>query len=421
MTTLTLRDIVRVETLQEIQDRFADATGLAVVITDEEGTPVTEASNFTHFCSLIRSSEEGLRRCMLSDERVGIMAAKQGKPVIHRCHSGLVDLAAPVILNDQYLGAVLCGQVLIEDHDKQELHRIRENTKKISVDQQLLDDYFHQIEFTTQKRVEAAAEMLYLVANYIVKMAATQLAQQELVEKKQKLMEELEIRTRLEKTLKEAQLRVLQAQINPHFLFNTLNTISRLAYREGAEETQKVTYSLAKMLRYSLRNIDQLVSFRDEWEHAKNYLNIQETRFRDRIHYSEHLQIDVDSVKLPILCLQPIIENAIVHGLEPMQGNIDLTVSAFYRANHVVIEIRDNGAGMSEDVRDSIFDDHTQYADREQTTRIGLRNVHKRIQYYFGEQMGITAIQSKIGEGTMVQITIPRLGGSLLEADDCGR
>ncbi|WP_400163547.1 sensor histidine kinase [Brevibacillus sp. TJ4] len=407
MTALTLRDIVRVETLQEIQNRFADATGLAVVITDEEGTPVTQASNFTQFCTFIRSSEAGLKRCMLSDERVGIMAARQGKPVIHRCHSGLVDLAAPVILNDQYLGAVLCGQVLMEDFDREQLHSIRARTKRLPVDQAVLDEYFQQIDFTTKKRIEAAAEMLYLVANYIIKMAATQLAQEELFEKKQKLMEELEVRTRLERSLKEAQLRILQAQINPHFLFNTLNTISCLAYREGASETQMMTYSLAKMLRYSLRTIDQLVSFRDEWEHAKHYLTIQESRFRGRIHYSEHLHIDPEAVKLPILCLQPIIENAIVHGLETQQGAIRIRVSAYYEDDRVAIEISDNGVGMSEQVRQEILDGvHTNKSSR--TTGIGLQNVHKRIQYYFGEDMGITAIESVIGKGTMVRLTIPK-------------
>ncbi len=412
MTVFTLRNIVNIEILQEIQDRFADATGLGVVIADEQGVPVTKPSNFTAFCSHIRSSEEGLQRCMLSDERVGIIAAEQGKPAIHRCHSGLVDLAAPIILNGNYLGAVLCGQVLIEEKDKERLEQVRQNTKNLHINQELLDLYFEKIEFTSQKRVEAATEMLYLVANYIIKMGATHLAQEELNEKSQKLMEELQIRAELEKILRETQLRVLQSQINPHFLFNTLNTISRLAYLENAEQTQNVTYSLAKILRYSLRNIDQLVPLKEELEHIKNYLNIQQSRFRNKIQYEQWLDLDVDGIKIPILTIQPIIENAIIHGFEPQDSTVVLKLRGFSMDNKVILEISDNGMGMPEEKRLSIFSNKNS-ENNGHTTGIGMNNVQKRIQHYFGEEYGIAAIESQIGAGTMVQIIIPKLGGNL--------
>lgn len=419
MTSLTLQDLVNVDTLQEIQDRFADATGLGVVIADQDGTPVTQPSNFTNFCTLIRSSPKGMRSCILSDERVGMMAAQQGRPVIHRCHSGLVDLAAPIIVDERYLGSVLCGQVLIEDVDEEGLDSIRSKTNQIPVDQKQLTAYFRQIGFKTQKRVEAAAEMLYLVANYIVKIGATHLAQQELFAKRQKLLEESEIRARLEKTLKETQLKVLQSQINPHFLFNTLNTISRLAYLEGADQTQNVTYSLAKILRYSLRNIDQLVYLRDELEHVKQYLSIQQSRFPGRIHYRERLEAGSDLVKIPILCLQPIFENAVVHGFEPKEGNMTITVTTFTKNENVIIEVDDDGAGMTaEEVKSILSEDKPQGSGH--TTGIGLKNVHKRIQHYLGEEYGITSITSRLGAHTTVQITVPKTGGANIEADDRG-
>ncbi|WCK52628.1 PocR ligand-binding domain-containing protein [Aneurinibacillus sp. Ricciae_BoGa-3] len=409
----TLKNIVDLETLQEIQDRFADATGLGVVISDENGTPVTKPSNFTNFCSYIRSSSsEGLRGCMLSDERLGRIAANRGKPTIHRCHSGLVDLAAPIILNEKYMGAILCGQVLIQGQDKERLDQIRRNTKHLQVDHNLLDQYFEQIEFTNQKRVEAAADMLFLVANYIVKMAATYLTQEELNEKNQKLMEELQLRAQLEKTLQETQLKVLQAQINPHFLFNTLNTISRLAYLENAAQTQDVTYALAKILRYSLRNIDQLVSLSEELEFVRNYLNIQQSRFRNKIQYEQNFTFDVGSIKIPILCVQPIIENALLHGFES-QDKMVIRLCCFSMNDNVVLEISDNGAGIPEEKLSSILSDK-KIQSNGHTTGIGLKNVHKRIQYYFGEGYGITAIDSRPGAGAKVQITIPKVGGDLV-------
>lgn len=409
----TLRNIVDVKILQEIQDRFSDATGYGTIIADEKGNPVTKPSNFTNFCNYIRSSSmEGLRRCMLSDERVGMMSVNRGKPTVHRCHSGLVDLAAPIILNGEYLGSVLCGQVLIEDQDRERLEQIRKNTKNLPVDQSLLDEYFEQIEFTSQKRVEAATELLYLVANNIVKMGAAYLAQEELNEKNQRLMEELQVRSQLEKTLQETKLKVLQSQINPHFLFNTLNTISRLAYLENAEQTQSVTYSLAKILRYSLRNIDQLVSLREELDYIHNYLHIQQSRFRNRIRYEQSWDFDVDQIKIPILSIQPIIENAIVHGFEPQEGVVVLKLRGILMNDKVILDISDNGVGIPSEKLSSMLSDEKSKIDGH-TTGIGLKNVHKRIQHYFGEEYGITSVESQSGVGTTVQITIPRLGGDL--------
>lgn len=148
---------------------------------------------------------------------MGLIAAKQAKPSIHYCHSGLVDIAAPIVLNDKHLGSVLCGQVLLEDQDEKQLDKIREKTKHLPIDQELLQLYFEKIEFTSQKKIEASTEMLQLVANYIVKLGANNLVQEELNEKNQKLMEEIKVRSRLEKLLQETQLKVLQSQINPHF------------------------------------------------------------------------------------------------------------------------------------------------------------------------------------------------------------
>jgi two-component system, LytTR family, sensor kinase len=412
VTVFTLRDIVNIEVLQEIQERFSDATGFGVIIADEHGVPVTRPTNFTSFCTHMRSSQEGLQCCILSDQKVGLMAAEQAKPVIHYCHSGLVDLAAPIVLNGKHLGSVLCGQVLMEDRDEKRVDQIREKTKHLPIDQELLQLYFEKIEFTSQKRIEAATEMLQLVANYIIKIGANNLAQEELNEKNRKLMEEMKIRSGLEKLLQETQLKVLQSQINPHFLFNTLNTISRLAYLENAEQTQNVTYSLAKIMRYSLRNIDQLVTLREELDYAKNYLHIQQSRFRNRIQYEQIIDVDMETVKIPILSIQPIIENAIIHGFETQGSIVVIKIHGFLKDDNVVLEISDTGVGMTKEKLSSIFADAS-VKKNSHTTGIGMNNVQKRIQYYFGEEYGITAVESQTGVGTMVRIVIPNSGGVL--------
>jgi two-component system LytT family sensor kinase len=406
VSEFTLRSIINVEILQEIQERFSEAMGLGVIIADEQGVPVTRPTNFTNFCKHIRSSQEGMRCCVDSDKKVGLLAAEQTKPSVHYCHSGLVDIAAAIILNGKHLGSILCGQVLIEDRDEKQLDIIHWNIKHLPIDQELLQLYFEKIEFTSQKRIEAATEMLQLVANYIIKLGANNLAQEKLNEKNQKLMEEIQARSDLEKLLQEAQLKVLQAQINPHFLFNTLNTISRLAYLENAEQTQDVTYSLAKIMRYSLRNIDQLVPLSEELDYTRNYFNIQQSRFRDLIHYEEKIEFDSESIKIPILSIQPIIENAIIHGFEPQENRVVIKVHGFLENSRVVLEISDTGVGMSKEKISSIFS-HSGERKNSHTTGLGMNNVQKRLQYYFGEEYGITAIDSKPRFGTKVRLVIP--------------
>jgi len=125
-TRFSLGEIVNTQVLQEIQDKFSEATGLAAVIVDPDGKPITKPSNFTKFCTFIRSHPEGFVRCMACDDRGGRKAVELHRPFVYHCHSGLTDLAAPIIVQNEYLGAFLAGQVVLpqEDFDaKQEMFR----------------------------------------------------------------------------------------------------------------------------------------------------------------------------------------------------------------------------------------------------------------------------------------------------------
>ncbi|WP_078428148.1 PocR ligand-binding domain-containing protein [Alkalihalobacterium alkalinitrilicum] len=402
----TLGDFVNIQKLQEIQDQFAEATGVAVIITDANGVPITKASNFTNFCTYIRTSKEGLHRCILSDERVGKMAADSNRPVIHRCHSGLIDFAAPIILRNQYLGSVLCGQVLMEEEEIVGYSDMKMELEELELDQETMINHFKKLEYKSKSRVQAIAQLLFVTANYIVKIGDAYLTKKELSIKSEKLIKELQLRANLEKMLKETQLKALQSQINPHFLFNTLNTISRIAYLENADRTQDVTYLLGKILRYSLRNIDQLVLLKEEIEHVQNYLSIQHTRYRDMIQIDINVDKQLETINLPIFTLQPIIENCIVHGFEPLGQPIQISLHTYSEGQNIFIDITDDGVGIEE----------CQFASsglpipkgKGHTTGIGLNNVDKRIKHYFGEEWGIKVLKRRNNEcGTLVQIILP--------------
>ncbi|RXY98836.1 histidine kinase [Fictibacillus sp. S7] len=396
-----LLDLVDVSILQEIQNKFADATSVAVLICDDTGVPITEASNFTSFCRYVRSSPEGFRRCMLSDENVGRMAAQRQRPVLHRCHSGLVDFAAPIVLRGRYMGAILCGQVLMTETELNTISDMRMDKDQLDLNTEELGMHYNQLLFKKKSEIEAIAELLFVTANHIVKICDAYLTKKELSRKSDKLVKELQRRTQLERDLKETELKFLQSQINPHFLFNTLNTISRIAYMEQAEQTQEVTYLLAKILRYSLKNTEQYVTFEEEIEHVRNYLLIQQTRYRHKIDFQLEVDKSLLTMQVPIFTIQPIIENSIVHGFEPSGEPIQILLHAYQTDNKVIIEILDDGIGIEDQTRS------LPSKKQRQTTGIGLANVDKRLKHGFGMQWGIADIRKREHGGTKVNIELP--------------
>lgn len=400
-----LRDVVEVSVLQEIQDRFSDATGLAAIIVDYQGKPVVRYSNFRPFCARVRQYASGREGCEQSDAHAGLEAVRLGRPYVYRCHMGLVDLAAPIVVNGQYLGSIMAGQVQVEEETMAILERIAKPGLNLAQHPEL-KQLLETIPIMPFDKVKASAQLMYSIANYIAEKGVASLVQQQLNEQNMRLMEEAKARAELEKALKEAELKALQSQINPHFLFNTLNTISRLALLEGAPKTQEVVFALAELLRGSLRKIGQVATLRDEIAYIRHYLLIQETRFRDRIQ----VELDIDEgcldSEIPLLTLQPLVENAIVHGLEPKEDGGHLTVRAVRQGDEVRIEVVDDGLGMPPEVVEEIIRLEPKRSGRSHLTGLGISNVHKRLQYHFGAEYHWD-IQSRLGEGTKITLFLP--------------
>ena len=202
---------------------------------------------------------------------------------------------------------------------------------------------------------------------------------------------------------KDAELALMQSQINPHFLYNTLDSIIWMAEGKKNEEVVLMTASLARLLRQSISNEDEVVPIINEVEYAKSYLTIQKMRYKDKLEF----QIDVDSSILYIplikLVLQPVIENAIYHGLKYKESKGLLIVKGFMKDGNAVLQVIDDGVGMDEETLAHIYDKHkVNY----HSNGVGVYNVQKRLKLYYGDDYGIT-YESKKGEGTTATITIP--------------
>jgi len=402
-----LTEVINYDILQEVQDKFSMATGLGAVIADREGNPITKFSRFTDYCTIIRSSPKGLARCKVSDAGLGKVAYSSGKPEMHCCHAGLIDIAAPLIVNGTFLGSVLCGQVLIEDVCPMEDSCFEKLADELDVDPEELIREKQKIPTIPRRQVEAAADLLQIMANYIVGIGIAAVNERIINEKNIKIMEQQKTRIELEKSLRASELKALQSQVNPHFLFNTLNSIARLAMLEEAFKTQEVVISLADMLRYNLRTLGQLVPLCEEIDHIQAYLQIQKTRFGDRMNYKAEISEEVVRFEIPIMTLQPLVENALVYGLEPKVAGGTIEVMAYAEGDYVVINLKDDGMGMSKERLERVRMLEENFSRKGHTTGIGLPNVFKRLTHHFGSRCQIL-LDSKLNEGTQITILIPR-------------
>lgn len=209
-----------------------------------------------------------------------------------------------------------------------------------------------------------------------------------------------------DRLVKELELKALQSQINPHFLFNTLNVISKLAYIEGAEQTSDLTVSASNLLRYNLRKLDEAVSISDEIMNAEEYFSIQKARFRDRVRFELNVDDDCLEQLIPCLTIQPLLENAFIHGIEHMEKDAVIGLEIKRISNNILISVYDNGRGMSEEVKISLLETSNRLPQSKKSTGLGTSNVFKRLKLYYGKE-DIVGIESEIDKGTKILISIP--------------
>ena len=400
---LYLNDVIDIEIFQKIQDDIAEATGISIITVDYKGKPATKHSKCSEFCNLMRKNERFSELCEKCDSRGGLEAARLEKPYIYRCHKGLVDFATPIIVNGQYLGSVMAGQVLTEEEDL-DLENIvngKDNFKNLEEKEELLKAY-KKLPVFKFERIQSIANMMFHISNYIVEEAVLKMAQKELNDKNIKFIEAKKERAELEKEYEACKLKALQAQINPHFLFNVLNSISALAIIEEAPKTQEVIFNLSNMLRYTLKKADKVVSIEEELKYIESYLALQKVRFGDRLNYQIDVSDNVKNQKIPFMSIQTFVENSIVHGLEGKEEGGIINIFSKEDENSYTLCIKDNGTGITENILNGLKDE-LEYRYGKDLDKIGINNVNKRMAKYYGDDYKIE-IESKVREGTLVKI-----------------
>ena len=197
----------------------------------------------------------------------------------------------------------------------------------------------------------------------------------------------------------------LQSQINPHFLYNTLDIIVWMIENEKKQDAVKVVTALARFFRISLSRGKSIIPVKDELEHVRNYLMIQQMRFKNKFTYQIQADEQVLSLASLKLMLQPLVENAIYHGMEFMDGDGEIVVKVCRQQESLLFMIQDNGLGMTKEQVQGLLTEKNHSSSR-RGSGIGVKNVNERIRLYFGEEYGLS-IQSEPDEGTVVKICLP--------------
>ena len=216
----------------------------------------------------------------------------------------------------------------------------------------------------------------------------------------------------------EAELHALQNQINPHFLYNTLEVIRGRALVQNAQDIADMTEALATIFRYNINRPGDVATLQEEIDNVRNYMLIQNCRFGDRFRFETEIEDVEDGILthvLPVLTLQPLVENAIYHGINERIGGGRIRLKAYLTQRDLLIIISDNGKGMDDvtlqEIHRKLVGASEGLPVEKKTGRgtgIALTNVNQRIKFYFGKEYGLD-VKSTLGIGTTITITIPRM------------
>ena len=206
---------------------------------------------------------------------------------------------------------------------------------------------------------------------------------------------------------KEMEFKTLQSQMNPHFLYNTLDAINWMAFKQKQTEICNLISAISNLMRISISNKQSFIPLEQELGYVKDYLYIQNIRYKDRLETVYDIDAALLGQVIPKLIIQPIVENAIVHGIEKSYDKNTLYISAIRMGGNIDIIVKDTGVGMPEEkVKELLKEPETVKSNSVSHTNLGMYAVHKRLKFLYGEDYGLS-VQSEMGEGTTVVIHIP--------------
>lgn len=413
---VNIREIIS-EEIFKIQEGIAQATGFGIVFTDASGQHLGEGSNFQRFCRMVNKIDEGQKFCTASNAAAMELARKTKKPIIYVCHAGMINIAAPLFIGGELIGAATAGNVISQD-----LQNLVDLDMKSDQDwykyPQIIEAY-KNVPVLSKTQISGTAIALDNLVKYITSKYEAENMNRTMLIQEQELNKLKIQRQAFARELAETRFNMLQKQIAPHFIFNALNSIDKLMELEDSAKAQSTLQSLARMLRVHYREKTSNVSLSREISYIRDYLQIQKTRFGERIDYEINVPEIYNRMLIPLFSLQPFVENAIEHGIVPSAhgGKILIKAENFIRfaenvheKDMIKISIIDNGVGIQAKRLNQIqsvirlIDDESCKEGLSGST--GIINCVERLRCFYKNNLHIS-IQSHEGQGTSVEIIIP--------------
>lgn len=393
--------------LQSVLDHLSQVLEVSISLLDHEGGYLFQTGNRASFCAaLVEASGGG--HCRNFFREVYAQVGDSVRPYFFSCCHNIASIIVPIQYHGKVAGFLKCGEIMLSTADREVLlGEAATLADRYGLDVPALRQAVNDLPIEPKSRLYTVAEATMAIARAIINQAESKRRQHELDKSRLSLVQEQLAKASLEKALHESGLKLLQSQVNPHFLFNTLNTISQMAYLEGAVKASGLTRDLSELLRYTLRKSEQLIPLQDEIGLLRHYINIQKERFGDRIRFAvtvdEASVGDMSRVAIPCMILQPLVENAIVHGLESRVEGGGVEIALWADGTMLMARVRDNGCGFDpEAVRHSA------------ENRVGLKSTRSRLALHYGDNFRFS-FQTAPGEGCEITLGMPF--ASPLDAD----
>lgn len=387
----TLKQLVDFNQFKNLMDSYSMLTGISLAILDVEGNRQALSAP-CKICEEYHRKHNGcLKQCKESDHVLIETVKRTNKSLYRVCKNGIVDMASPICLNGEHLAVIFAGQFLMDEPD---LNFFKKQAEKYGFDTDKYLEEVRKLPVMQEDKIQAISDFITKLADMMVNTGYKQI--QQLIQKEE--IHKLEVKA------VEAQLNLLQSQINPHFIHNTLNTVSYLALKHNAKDIKDLITSFNILLRSSMSIDTVFISIEEELECVKSYLNIQKYRYDDIFDFQYEVPDELKTCKIPKLILQPLIENSLLHGIIPKEQRGLISVAFEKMEQDIKVTVCDNGIGMDEDLTNLINKRNKKY--KEGFNNIGLTNVIKRLHLYFGQEYPFD-IKSTLNKGTVVTFYIP--------------
>ena len=360
-----------------------------ISLLDLDGNILLELIPSPDFCTYICQDKQN----QICDDYICHM--KDCKEVRFTCKYGLENILFPIILEGETLGYIGGIQSFLKSNEYKK-HMINIDSLKTDNinNMECLAKAISSIKSIDENKITVQEQLCAQISSNISLDLFDDRSSPNQDLKRFSIEKEI-----LEKKILDLEVKNMSLAVNPHFLFNTLNCIARIAYFENSHTTEELIYCLSDLLRYNLKQDNQMHTLDAEINNIEKYLYIQKNRYKDRLDYSIDISNNLMAYKIPNMVIQPLVENSLIHGIAPKRDGGKIKVYADKKDDDLIIFISDNGNGFPKDILEKL----------EATTNdsgLGFRNTDNRLKKYYGEQYGLKIIKSDYS-GSTVTITIP--------------